>query len=438
MAVGHSLEVISDTGATSPLYTADQIAAEQLAIDVLGLPETHAIWATLREQLRDDMAMQKPDGPLTLERSLTLWATFLTIRECAGDVARPKIIWGVENSAHQWGGINFPGSGVAGDNPDNIYRSSFINGISSYEVRGVRPAHAPTQFSIEVTRGGPGFFLLSPQTPGTPDLGDQVALFSDRDLIVDADGRFTVTLDTKPANGRINHIQIELGPQAVNFRDSLSDWSARPHQLDIIRTDGPAAGPQLTRDEIIRRTLIDMPAFTLFWALFKNHWLGTPAVNTLPQAVPRDGGWGFLAGGHFDLADDEAILVTTIPAGARYTGVQVTNPWMMANDGALAFTSRNMSQVTPNAQGEVTYVISKRDVGAPNWIDTTGLRQGIVIFRWQQTAANTQAHTLLRDFRIVKVADIGNLLPPDTPWVSVEQRADELARRTASYHLRLQ
>jgi hypothetical protein len=425
------------TSSRGTLRTPDQIAAERLALEVLALPETKVIWARLREQLRNDPAMKKPNGPATLERSLTLWTTFLTIRECAGDVARPKILWVVENSAHEWEGFSFPGSGVAGDNPDNIYRSTFINGESQYEVRGRRPANAPTQFSIEVTRGAPGYFVLTPQTQKTPDLGDQVALLSDRDLQVDADSNFVVTLDTKPANGRRNHIQIESGEQAVNFRDSLTDWSAAPHQLAIRRVGGPAAGPELTRDEVIRRTLAHMPEFVLFWARFNKNWLGAPPVNTLRTPVPRDGGWGFLAGAHFDLADDEAMVVTTVAANARYTGMQVTNPWMMANDGALAFTSRNLSQLTPNAAGEFTYVISNSDPGAPNWIDTTGLRQGIVIFRWQQTAPGTEADSLVRDFRIVKLSEIRQLLPADTGWVTPTERAQELAQRTANYHLRL-
>jgi hypothetical protein len=326
---------------------------------------------------------------------------------------------------------------VAGDNPDNIYRSAFLNGAHAYEIDGHIPANGPIQFSFELVHGAPGGVVLNTLGKGRIDMGNQIAMLTDRAVAVDPQGNFKVTIDADPANGRPNHIQSQPGPLEATLRNSLSDWSQTPTTLSIKRTDAAPSGPPLSEADIAHRTAADLPRWVAVWTRFKEGWLGAPPVNTLAGPFPRDGGWGFAAGGQYDLKDDEAIVVTTVTGGARYTGLQALDRWFMAPDSRTSFTSRNISQATPNADGSVTYVISVKDPGVGNWISTAGFHQGFLNFRWQQTPAGVDPKQLVRGYRVVKLADLKSILPPQTRWVTPAERADELRRRAADYQARL-
>ena len=94
-----------------------------------------------------------------------------------------------------------------------------------------------------------------------------------------------------------------------------------------------------------------------FWRGFKNTFLGFPAPNALSAPEGRPGGWGYLAGGRFELTGDTALVITTSAGGAYYTGFQITDPWTIAPDPIYRTSSLNKSQAVPNADGSYTYVV---------------------------------------------------------------------------------
>ena len=59
---------------------------------------------------------------------------------------------------------------------------------------------------------------------------------------------------------------------------------------------------------------------------------GSPA-NTFTPATPTPGGLANQVSsfGHFDLGEDEALVVTVDPSGASYLGFQLTDPWMVSS-----------------------------------------------------------------------------------------------------------
>jgi hypothetical protein len=149
----------------------------------------------------------------------------------------------------------------------------------------------------------------------------------------------------------------------------------------------------------------------------------------------RDGGWGYQAGGRFKLADDEALVITTVDGGAAYTGFQVSDPWTISPYPFYATTSRNSSQVTPNSDGSLTYVISLIDPGVANWIDTAGLHEGWFMLRWQNL--NTaEGKSLLQNARLVRLTELDAALPPGTPRITLQQRSAEILKRGEDYESR--
>src|SRR3546814_21031650 len=67
-------------------------------------------------------------------------------------------------------------------------------------------------------------------------------------------------------------------------------------------------------------------------------------VLVMPQRRDSEGGWGYIAGGKFKLADDEALVITTTDGGADYTGFQITDPWTLRPETLLRTSSLNTTQ----------------------------------------------------------------------------------------------
>jgi len=89
--------------------------------------------------------------------------------------------------------------------------------------------------------------------------------------------------------------------------------------------------------------------------------------------------------GHFDLADDEALLVQFEPADVPYWGLTINNYWFEVVDYGEEGSHLNNRTAHVEPDGQVRAVISMRRPSAPNWIDTRGHRVGALVFRWSRT-----------------------------------------------------
>src|SRR3546814_14329448 len=61
----------------------------------------------------------------------------------------PALIWIADNTPRSWFGHVFPGDVIAGDNPDNSNRVSYIDGDSSYVLVGRYGKPKSGQFSLK-------------------------------------------------------------------------------------------------------------------------------------------------------------------------------------------------------------------------------------------------------------------------------------------------
>jgi hypothetical protein len=179
-----------------------------------------------------------------------------------------------------------------------------------------------------------------------------------------------------------------------------------------------------------------LPHFVDFWRGFKNTFLGFPAPNRLSAPEGRPGGWGYLAGGRFDLTGDAALVITTSDGGAYYTGFQVTDPWTIVPDPIYRTSSLNKSQTLPNPDGTCTYVVSKAEPGVHNWIDTVGLSEGWLMLRWQGVPPSMAWEQLVRQVTLVRVDELEKELPPGVPRATIETRQLQMRRRVSEHALR--
>lgn len=417
----------------SVLGTSEQLDADRRLVALLADPQVKAIQAQLLSELSRTPTAASPDGKARLAHAIGQWTGSLIQRELAADPVSPTILWQVDNTPHHWHGIDVPGRAVAGDNPDHIYRGTFLDGSGLYEISGkIVAGKRPAQFSFEATRGGPGRLVPKGQAPGKADMGNQIAMLTDRDIRVEPDGSFRITIGATGTGP--NHLRSEPGTISINIRDVLSDWSQRPNRLSIRRLDKTDASP---RDAGAVRALIlaELPDYVRFWAGFKDTWFGGLAPNSIAGPVARDGNWGFLAAARYRLAPDEVIVIRTTRGPARYTGIQITDPWMVAPDGERHFTSVNASQAVADRDGGFTYVVAPQDPGVANWVDTGGLHEGYIVLRWQGFEPGATSDGLLRDFAVRKRADLAGL--SGVAKRDPDQRTADLKARALGYRGRL-
>jgi hypothetical protein len=273
------------------------------------------------------------------------------------DLERPVLI----NSTHQ-----FARQGL--DNPDALYWSAYLTGDGEYVVRGRRGTTADLSFQI---MGG---------TYSAESAPESLAAFDDRELEIAPDGSFEWRFGPVP------------GAKTLIVREVYNDWDAEERgTLWIERTDrvGKAATPP-TRQRLAKQYEIAGKLLTgsiQTWFAFPQFFQYQEPVNTLSVPKPTPGGLASQMSsiGHYELADDEAMIVTVpICEECRYQAIQVGSDWYASTDYETHQTSLTKAQSAVDPDGVLRYVISAKDPGITNWLETTGHRTGPIMLRWQR------------------------------------------------------
>ncbi|MDI6097373.1 hypothetical protein QLQ12_01995 [Actinoplanes sp. NEAU-A12] len=304
------------------------------------------------------------------------------------------------------------------DNPDTLYFHAWLRDDAEYVVTGVRGTTADLSFQI----------LDGDYSPVR--VPDSLTAFDDREIEIAPDGSYEMRLGAGLKKGMLV------------VREVFSDWAAeRPGMLRIQRADRiGAAPPPPTVDAMTKRYgvagKILISRLHTFLAFAERFYLGLP-VNTLTAPRPTPGGLStqYSSVGHYDLDDDQAIIVT-VPAGdAPYLGVQLGSMWYVSLDYINHQTSLTRDQARTDPDGMIRYVISERDPGVANWLERTGHRRGYVQLRWQRLSRELTADDGPR-VEIVAVDDLPKRLPYHTP-IGPEAWRERIAARQAAVAARM-
>jgi len=365
---------------------------------------------------------------------------------------------------HTWYGQTVGGSRIGFDNPDTIYRFTPVNATSNYVITGRFVGTAPAALSFSVVAGNSG--------------GATSSVLSGNNLDVGADGSFVINVGRDaPAAGQRNYLQIPNDATLIAVRDTLTDWNSQtPVALSIQRVSGPpnslfsqlggfilpGIGPAVTGNPFLTQlvSLIPpLPSLPPFVRGLQTAYVmargiqmeadyikvatqdpvtGSPQpVNQLSAPVSNT---GFLAvaqqsSGYFQLANDQALVVTLDPGTAKYFVLPVTNDWTISQNYWDQQSSLNVSQAVANPDGTYTFVVSPTDPGVANWVSTGGLNQGTISLRLQGLDPNSpDKPSVTTD--VVSLDQLAATLPPTTVYVTEEQRAAQLAARKAGYDRR--
>jgi len=413
---------------TSPLATLDQREVEALAIRLARSGPVVVQIQKSFDAFRASPAARTTDGKATLDQAVRELAFAASLAAADSDPAQPKVVW-IATAPREWLGHRVPGSRWGIDNPDNVYRNIPVDGGSKYEITGKVEQPGPKQFSFLVYDS---FF----GEDGRRDhLDTPIAGLRDKDIKVNPDGTFKITLDSSPSAGRENHLQLNADARVLLVRNTFDDWGHQtPLQVAVTRVDGPASSrpSQPALEQRAAKFLKVGTESVLEWI---NKGFGASAkANEIAPPFLRGGGWGFAANGNYKLADDEGLVVTITPASAQYIGFDLTDPWLVSREHIKASGSLNNHQAVPNADGSITYVIAARDPGVPNWADTGGLHDGHLLIRWQAlTSPTPDTAGALRSVQLVKLSELRAALPAGTPSATAAERARSLEAREAAY-----
>ena len=213
----------ADDAVLSPFLRV-QLQAEVRAIRLVARPDVReaieslkTVWQAATPGLLDETYGRIHDS---IDEVLFM----VTLESINDDARRPQVVE-ISAAPHRWGNTDVPGGRWGINNPDTLYFAIPVESGSRYVVRGQRHDQGPidTNFSIQVA-----------------DVWATLSNVGQRDLAIDADGRYEITVDDHPAQGPGNHLQIKPGGTVLIIRQTLADWStARPDVLTVERTEGP-------------------------------------------------------------------------------------------------------------------------------------------------------------------------------------------------------
>ena len=157
------------------------------------------------------------------------------------------------------------------------------------------------------------------------------------------------------------------------------------------------------------------------------------SFNTVNAASGATGGGqstNIYAGGVFELEPDEALIIENhIRLKPQYIGFQVGNLWGESIEYADQIGSLNGHQMTADADGVLRIVLAHTDPGVPNWVDTTGHREGFMTPRWTYSETPAQEDWPSITAKKVPFSEIRKHLPAETGTVSPEQRREQIRIR---------
>jgi len=253
------------------------------------------------------------------------------------------------------------------DNPDTLYFGTRVQTGNEYVVTGNRGTTTDLSFQL---LGGEYTESVVP---------DSETAFDDRQLDIAANGDYEWRFTPK------TNAQLVI-------REVYNDWSARRGTVAIARTDtAGTAPPPLTNNLIEKRFAVagkQLVQRVKTWLQFPQWFYMNIPVNTMvaPRLTPGGLATQYSSAGHFDLAPDQALVLTLPVTDAPYLGFQLGSLWYVSLDYINHQTSLNGTQAQADPDGKIRIVVAEGNPGVTNWVETDGHRKGFLQFRWQRVS----------------------------------------------------
>jgi len=314
-------------------------------------------------------------------------------------------------------------------NPDDIYVFSPIRGDLTYRVSGNRGTCKILSFTTQAVFSG-----TVDQMPANKAHND----YDCSDLGLEPGEDFEVIFSAeRPAGYTGKWARIDPAAGGMYLRYRMYDWASETDPvLSIECLDKVPPKPRLAPEQILDR-IREMAKFparkTKLYFAMQNGVMERVGWNVfepirMPGALAKQVYWP----ANFQFDPDEALIIETeIPERAGYWNIQLNDPYFNALEYVYRLSSTNGAMAKLSSDGKFRAVIALDDPGVPNWLDPAGYTEGGIYGRWYDCDSEP-----LPTIKRVKLAELRDHLPADTPFVTPEQRAEELRVRVRACQTR--
>ena len=367
------------------------------------LPE--AMLAKLPEARRADPQIRAEIGRLALEAVASM-----AIDAIGGDADFPAFLPTIGMLLN-----------VGQPNADTLYRTARIAAGGTYRLRGKRGSLNQCKIGQVVPRGA--------------ETGSGRAYLDVNALSVDANGCFDVLISPERPAGHTGD-WWQLGPHAhrLMLRLVAYDWAEESPTFSLERLDKPMAAGRRPAADLEQRLRILGPSITGIATMFIDHVEQLRAegyVNRFKEFdVSQIGGLTgqFYYESVFELGEDDALIIESpVPDVCPYRSLILTNEIYETINWYDNHSCLNGAQSQPDSDGILRFVVSPKDPGVKNWLDTAGYPTGIIQGRW--TDCDSQPIPTVRQ---VKIGEVLAHLPADVARVSPEERDTITRERRAA------
>jgi len=358
--------------------------------------------AKLPEERRSDPQTQQEVARVALES-----LAYSSLVAIAGDGDAPQFLPALNQVLN-----------IGQPNADTTYRSAVIAPGGSYRITGRRGTLALAVMVQVIPQGQPGSGMRSHL-----DLAH---------VATDKDGCFDVIASpVRPEGYSGDWWELDPGARQLMIRMVSADWGNEIEPtLSIERIDLPAGRPRPPASALEQRLRALPMTLDAMALMFMGHFEKLRDEGYVNELKVLTLDFGALEGqfyyeGTFDLADDEALIVESpIPARCDYRSLILTNDIYETIDWYNNHSSLNGAQAAADPDGRLRIVVSARDPGVRNWLDTAGHPRGIIQGRW--TGCDSQPIPVTRK---VKLAEVLATMPQGVATVTPQEREQIVRRR---------
>lgn len=415
--------------AANPLATEDQRKLDELSLKISKSSEFDQLRSKAYDQYYKTLHKYNVNIDDTTKKDIDTAIeelVFSSIQKAVNsDPNYPKVYW-VDTAPRKenWFGLDVTGGRYSYDNPDCFYRTVPVNTKHTYKIHGRRHGKGPSDVSFSL--------IKNYDSQGT------VSSLSGKDIKVNDDGTYTITVSNKDTT-EPNHIKSTWNGVALFIRNNIADWQTElPDDLhvEILGEHNSEPYPE--------KKIIENAKFSLRWSKFfygfgaldfktfsvKTNTLGKPGQSQLLGTLTTQA----QSFGHYKLDTNETLIITITPGNSKYWVVPVYTLGMISVAPWKNLVSFNAVQSTKNNDGSYTFVLSERDPGVHNWLNTTGRHEGTIMARWQGLPASSHgAKGITVKTEKVNFDDLHKHLPNETVYISQSQRKQQVEKREAGY-----
>jgi len=403
----------NSTDTPSQSEVADQQALEQ------AWAEFYATLGDVEQQFRDSSIYQR-DPQHRIEAYELLSA--ITNAAMSGAIS------GGDGSYPHFRNLLDPGKRIGIDNPDTYYRAANVSNKDGENV-----------YIITGNRGTTADFLLELFEAANPQ--GAVSVLDDNQMKFDADGNFSVTLSKNKVPGNWMELPQQQQDLIVISRHTHANWnteSAGNITIKRIGSEGVTSEPYSAAalTERIHNATSMVKRQGTFWPDFADRISWLPK-NTLISFRPT-GDIGILGQynslGHYDLQDDEAMIIKLPEMESDYNGLHTMNYWAASPDwintqSSVSWGRDGKAQAYKSADGYYYIVASPKDPGIQDWVDTSSTPTGVLMLRIQSGVDDKVITSTTPETTVVKLSELRQHLPADIPMFTTEQRKQQLIQR---------